>query len=313
MFHILRAALAAAFVVQGGPASAEAAGFALPPANAGYDSQLGGAYPPAAGVTVVSRDREEAPAAGLYSICYVNAFQTQAHEAGWWKQNHDRLLLRTASGAYAEDDNWPGEILLDTSSEEKRAAILAIVGPWIDRCAADGFQAVEPDNLDSWTRSDGRLTASDNLLMARMIADRAHRNGLAAAQKNAGELGELGRLLGGLDFAVVESCRQFGECDGYMAVYGDRVFAIEYPAADARSLRRGLRGARRPHLDRAARPRPHHAGRSGLSLRQLLKRAAPGILPRPGVAPVPARAASVAPSAGPVRRLSCPAKPPAPD
>ena len=34
-----------------------------------------------------------------------------------------------------------------------------------------------------------------------MISDRAHRNGLAAAQKNAGELGELGRLLGGLDFA----------------------------------------------------------------------------------------------------------------
>ena len=81
------------------PVSAEAAGFALPPANGGYDSQLGGAYPPAAGVTVVSRDREEAPAAGLYSICYVNAFQTQAHEAGWWKQNHDRLLLRTASGS----------------------------------------------------------------------------------------------------------------------------------------------------------------------------------------------------------------------
>ena len=69
--------------------------------------------------------------------------------------------------------------------------------------------------------------------MARMISDRAHRNGLAAAQKNAGELGELGRLLGGLDFAVVESCRQFDECDGYMTVYGDRVFAIEYPAADA--------------------------------------------------------------------------------
>ena len=83
--------------------------------------------------------------------------------------------------------------------------------------------------------------------MARMISDRAHRTGLAAAQKNAGELGDLGRLLGGLDFAVVELCRQFDECDGYMAVYGDRVFAIEYPAADARSLRRGLRGARRPH------------------------------------------------------------------
>jgi hypothetical protein len=223
------ALLAAAFCLHCGPAPAEPARAMPPPANGGYDSQLGGAYPPAKGVAIVSRDREEPPAAGLYSICYVNAFQTQAHEADWWKNEHKELLLRSAAGGYAEDENWPGEILLDTSTEEKRHKILAVVGPWIDKCADDGFQAIEPDNLDTWTRSDGRLSLADNLVMARMIADRAHRVGLAVGQKNASELGELGRLVAGFDFAVVESCQQFEECDRYIAAFGDRVLEIEYP------------------------------------------------------------------------------------
>jgi hypothetical protein len=213
-------------------ARAEQRTFALPPANGGYDSQLGGAYPPAEGVAVVSRDRTEPPVAGLYSICYVNAFQTQAHEVDWWKNEHNDLLLRAADDGYAEDENWPGEILLDTSTEEKRAGILALVGPWIDKCAADGFQAIEPDNLDSWTRSDGRLSLADNLVMARLIADRAHRAGLAVGQKNSAELGELGRLIAGFDFAIAESCQQFSECGRYMAAYGSRVFEIEYPNAE---------------------------------------------------------------------------------
>ncbi len=37
----------------------------LPPVNAKVDYQLGGAYTPPAGVTVVSRDRTESPAPGI--------------------------------------------------------------------------------------------------------------------------------------------------------------------------------------------------------------------------------------------------------
>jgi hypothetical protein len=221
-------ALAAAMVVLvAGVAGARPV--TLPPANSGYDSQLGGAYEPAPGVAVVSRDRGDEPAAGIYSICYLNAFQTQAEEADWWRKHHDALLLRDAAGKYVEDENWPGEMLLDTSTDEKRQAIAAIVGEWIDKCAADGFQAVEPDNLDTWTRSGGRLSVTDNLTMARLLADRAHRAGLAIAQKNAAELGELGRMLANFDFAIAESCQAFEECETYLAAYGDRVFEIEYP------------------------------------------------------------------------------------
>jgi len=46
------------------------AAVALPPVNAGFDYQIGGAYPLPAGVTVVSRDWRDAPA-GDYAVCYV--------------------------------------------------------------------------------------------------------------------------------------------------------------------------------------------------------------------------------------------------
>ena len=109
----------------------------LPPAAGQYDSQLGGAYTPPSGTLIVSRDRAAPPEPGLYNICYVNAFQTQPQETAWWMANHPELLLRQ-DGALVEDPNWPGEILLDTGSPEKREALAAIVGAWIDQCAADG-------------------------------------------------------------------------------------------------------------------------------------------------------------------------------
>src|SRR5688572_30814402 len=79
----------------------------LPPIGTDYDSQLGGAYQPATGVGIVSRDRLELPAPGLYSMCYVNAFQTQPDEGGWWLAEHPDLLLQV-DGAPLEDPNWPG-------------------------------------------------------------------------------------------------------------------------------------------------------------------------------------------------------------
>ncbi|MEU3955806.1 endo alpha-1,4 polygalactosaminidase, partial [Streptomyces achromogenes] len=56
----------------------------LPPKGAGFDYQIGGAYPPPKGVRVVSRDRSDSPAPGLYNICYVNAFQAQPAERSSW-------------------------------------------------------------------------------------------------------------------------------------------------------------------------------------------------------------------------------------
>jgi hypothetical protein len=204
----------------------------LPPVNAGFDYQLGGAYTVPRGVGVVSRDSEDSPASGVYSICYINAFQTQPDDSSWWKSEHPDLLLRGANG-YVVDSEWD-EILLDISTEAKRQALMKIVGPWIDGCATSGFEAVEPDNLDSWTRSGARLTQTHAVAFSRLLVSRAHAAGLAIGQKNALSLGKAARTSIGFDFAIAESCADYEmsegvpECQGYRDVYGNHVIVIEY-------------------------------------------------------------------------------------
>ncbi|MFB4350851.1 endo alpha-1,4 polygalactosaminidase [Microbacterium sp. CR_7] len=196
----------------------------LLPVGAVPDYQLGGAYEPADDVGVVGRDRTAEPAEGVYSICYVNGFQTQPGELDTWP---DDLLLQH-DGEPVFDPDWPDEALLDTSTSERRESIADVIGPWIDGCAESGFDAVEFDNLDSYTRSDDALTLDDNLALATLLVERAHESGLAAGQKNAAEDAEALHDRAGFDFAVVEECAAYEECTAYTAVYGDQVIDIEY-------------------------------------------------------------------------------------
>ncbi len=199
---------------------------AVPPVDARFSYQIGGAFPPPPGTGIVDRDWHDTPAPGIFSICYVNAFQAQPEDVGSWKASHPSLLLRRA-GRLVVDQDW-NEPLLDTSTAAKRRGLAAIVGSWIDRCARKGFRGVEPDNLDSWTRSHGLLTETDNLAYAQLLIARAHRDGLSIAQKNASELGAVGRHLG-FDFAIAEECQPYNECTGYLGAYGNHVIEIEYP------------------------------------------------------------------------------------
>lgn len=203
----------------------------LPPANGTFDYQIGGAYEPEADVAIVVRDRLASSVPDRYNICYVNAFQTQPGDAAWWKTNHPDLLLGK-NGAYVIDPNWPDELLFDTSTAVKREALLDIVGGWIDRCAQDGFDAIEPDNLDSWTRSRQMLEPAHNLAFARLLVTRAHARGLAIAQKNASEYASRGATDIGFDFAIAEGCEVWSECEAYTAAYGNQVYEIEYSDVD---------------------------------------------------------------------------------
>ena len=202
----------------------------LPPINGSFDYQLGGAYTLPAGVQVVSRDRNATPATGAYNICYVNGFQIQPDEESMWLSNHPDLILRDSSGNPVIDVDW-NEMLIDISTADKRTAVAAVVGGWIDGCATKGFNALEIDNLDSYSRSGGRLTEANAIAMMRIFADAAHAHGLAVAQKNSVELvGQQAAMA--TDFAVAEECDRYSECGSYTAAYGEHVIVIEYRQAD---------------------------------------------------------------------------------
>lgn len=202
----------------------------LPPPDGGLDYQLGGAYAPPDGVQIVSRDRNEAPAPGLYNICYVNGYQAQPDENDFWLEEHPDLVLRDGNGDPVIDPDWD-EMLLDISTPEKRTALAAIVGGWITGCAEAGYQAVEIDNLDTYSRSDGLLTEDNAVEFMTLLSAAAHDVGVAIAQKNSTEI--LGRAAEmGTDFCVAEECSVYDECGDYVDVYGDAVLMIEYGEAD---------------------------------------------------------------------------------
>lgn len=195
----------------------------LPPVAGTFDYQIGGAYTPGAGVAIVDRDRTDAPVAGKYNICYINAFQSQPGESGLWGS----LLLRTASGALVQDPGWPGEYVVDT---RQAAGVASFVGAWINGCAAKGYKAVELDNFDSYTRSGGLLTAANAVDVLSRLVTIGHAAGVAVAQKNASDLSATAKAAGA-DFAVAEQCQQYTECPSYTSVYGAHVIEIEYKAA----------------------------------------------------------------------------------
>ncbi len=197
------------------------------PVGTDVDYQLGGpAYVPD-NVGIVVRDRTETPAPGAYNICYVNGFQTQPGARRSWLARRD-LLLQDADGRLVEDEAW-GEWLLDIRTPAKRQRLARIVGRWTAGCARDGFDAVEYDNLDSFTRSRGLLRARQATAYARLLVAGAHDAGLAAGQKN--RAGWDGTRVG-FDFAVAEECGRYDECGAYTDVYGDQVLAVEYRVRD---------------------------------------------------------------------------------
>lgn len=235
------AAVAVAVAVAGGDANQKSA---PPPANATFDYQIGGDYSLPPGVEVVSRDWFIGTAPeDAYAICYVNAYQTQDDDPDVdrpdERSNWPRDLVLTELG---EDPNWGGEYLIDISTAEKRERAADWVEQMIRRCRDKGFEAVELDNLDSWTRFDGTpleghvpFGQEEAVAYAELLVDLAHRNRLAAAQKNTVELPrEVSRGQVGFDFAIAEECGRWRECQGYRDVYGDNVIAIEYRTGDFR-------------------------------------------------------------------------------
>ena len=201
-------------------------------AHAWFDYQIGGAYNPSLGTRVVSRDWYYGTALwteSSYSICYINAFQTQPDGNGErpdLTSNWPSEVVMTGM----EDPEWGGEFLIDISTPEKREIAAAHVLKMVATCEDKLFAAVEFDNLDSFTRyTPSPFTKDDTVEYAKLLVKGAHIIGLAVAQKNTLELIDTGDYKAiGFDFALVEECGTYDECAAFRDAYSGKMVAVEY-------------------------------------------------------------------------------------
>jgi len=157
-------------------------------------------------------------ALGRHVVCYVNA-------GAWERFRPDKDKFPAAVLGRALD-GWPGERWLDI----RRIGVLGpIMRARMAKCARKGFDAVEPDNIDGYQNKSGfPLTGSDQLRYNRWFANHAHRAGLAVALKN--DLGQVKALVSSFDFAIVEECFQYRECNRAVPFIeaGKAVLEVEY-------------------------------------------------------------------------------------
>jgi hypothetical protein len=122
--------------------------------------------------------------------------------------------------------DWPNEHWANISSPSVRAVMLSR----LDLAANQSCDAVDPDNIDGYSNSNGlHLTQADSISYMQWLASEAHARGLAIGLKNGGEI--INQVLSAVQFAVNEQCVQYDECATWAPFVsaGKPVFNIEYP------------------------------------------------------------------------------------
>jgi Glycoside-hydrolase family GH114 len=167
------------------------------------------------------------------AICYIDAGTAESFRPDY----ADYVAFNSQSGGALFGKPVGGfrnEYWLNVNNNKgQRDFILSEVAKRLDRCVADGFDAVEFDNVDAYQNKTGLTISSDTqLLFNATLANLAHAKGLTAALKN--DLGQANDLRPWFDFAINEQCFQYRECDypppglaGWTAA-GLAVFNVEY-------------------------------------------------------------------------------------
>lgn len=170
-----------------------------------------------AGVAAVRDSNPDA-----YLVCYLSAGTWEQ-----WREDADQFPEAVIGEPLPA---WPDERYVDLRE-------LGLLEPlWearIDDCAQSGFDAVDPDNIDSYMAVTGfDLTRDDALAAFELLASLAHERGLGIAQKNAPGLAA--DLVTRADFAVVEQCFEQDACWSWQPYLdaGKPVLDVEYPASE---------------------------------------------------------------------------------
>lgn len=157
-------------------------------------------------------------AAGKTVICYIDAgsYENYRRDAASFPAS---VLGKTLEG-------WPDEKWLDI---RQRSILLPIMAKRIDSCRAKGFDAIDADNVDGYSNATGfRLTAQDQIAYNRALTQLAHTRGMPIGLKNT--LGLIPALVDSYDFAVIEQCFEYNECELTLPFIrsGKPVFEVEY-------------------------------------------------------------------------------------
>jgi hypothetical protein len=164
-------------------------------------------------------------AGGHHAICYI--------DVGTW-ENWRSDASSFPSGLRGNNNGWPGERWLDVRpSGPYYATLKAIMTARFQMCKQKGFDAVEPDNMDSYDGNDPGFptTASDQLTYDEWVADEVHNIGMAVFQKN--DPNQASQMVGHFDGAIDEQCNEYSECSSFQPYVnaGKPVLNAEYQAS----------------------------------------------------------------------------------
>ncbi|MEO7035272.1 MAG: endo alpha-1,4 polygalactosaminidase [Polyangiaceae bacterium] len=143
-------------------------------------------------------------ARGIKVVCYM--------DAGTYEPERPDSSMFPASLRGAEVAGWPGELWLDVRpSGPNYTTLQSLMSARFKACKDKGFDAVEPDNLDSYQNKPGFTTsAADQLAYNEWIANTVHGLGMAVFQKN--DLDQVAALEPFFDGILDEECSKYDEC-----------------------------------------------------------------------------------------------------
>lgn len=169
------------------------------------------------GADTTAAQVEELHQRGRHVICYINVGAWEA-----WRADAGSFPASTLGRA----NGWPGERWLDVRQLD---LLEPLIVARFDACAAKGFDAIEPDNIDGYLNDTGfAITAKDQLVFNRRLAELAHDRGMSIALKN--DVEQVGDLINWFDFAINEECARYGECHLLVPFIkaGKAVLHVEY-------------------------------------------------------------------------------------
>jgi hypothetical protein len=155
---------------------------------------------------------------GRHVICYI--------DVGSWESYRPDAKKYPPSILGKQYPHYPQERFVDIRALDVLGPILAAR---FDLCKKKGFDAIEPDNIDTYQANTGfPLTAHDELTFIAWLIDRAHQRGLSIGQKN--DPAQTSKVEHAFDWALLEECFHYQFCDRFRPYVADgkAVFDTEY-------------------------------------------------------------------------------------